>query len=144
MLMTKTVSQRRSIDSRLSKWNETIRIFRDHPVFGTGSGTYGLMSYRYNLADKSRLSPLTTNTFLQLLMEKGVVGFVAYMGAIGAICMNALKLVRERSISAIIFLSAMVALLVREMTFSSMLEQHIVLSLFFLIALCCTFQPIKT
>lgn len=69
----------------LAAWN----MFRAHPIFGSGYGSYPLKWWKW--APPELLNPWTIgvpfaahSTYLQILAELGVVGFALYLGLIGA------------------------------------------------------------
>ncbi len=72
-----------SSSNRWRWWQEAWDAFADHPVQGTGAGTFALTDLTH------RDSPLATvephNTPLQFLSETGLVGFLLYAGAVGAV-----------------------------------------------------------
>lgn len=71
-----TESHFRSIDGRLNSWVTSFNIFQDHSMFGVGTGNFPLMHKQYQLFDiENSFSSRTNNTFLQILVEKGGVGF---------------------------------------------------------------------
>lgn len=78
--MNETVSQQRSIDSRLNMWNLTDTIIKDYP-WGTGSFTYPMVMDKYLQQDNRAegYSSYATNLISQLLVEKGVIGFILYL-----------------------------------------------------------------
>lgn len=78
--MNETVSQQRSIDSRLNMWNLTDTIIKDYP-WGTGSLTYPMVMDKYLQQDNRAegYSSYATNLVSQLLVEKGVIGLVLYV-----------------------------------------------------------------
>ena len=72
-----------SSSNRWRWWVEEWHAFTTHPLLGTGAGTFQLTDWRY------RQSSLVTttephNTPLQFLGELGIVGFLLFLGAVGA------------------------------------------------------------
>lgn len=61
-----------STESRTDSWDVAFEIVRQHPIFGRGFGTF-LPSYR-----------ILDNQYLQILIEIGVLGFLALLGTIAA------------------------------------------------------------
>lgn len=59
--------------SRWGAWQDTIRIIRDFPVFGTGLGTYGQAMLVYQTAGRPRMYAQAHNDYLQLLAEGGAL-----------------------------------------------------------------------
>jgi O-antigen ligase len=128
--MAQTTSQIRSVEGRLLKWKEALYIFERFPITGVGSGNYALISDRCSLRNKDTFTPRCTNTFLQLLAEKGILGFVAYGSFFVCLCAIVYKRIKSK-----VFFSAFIALLFREITFSSIFEDNLVLTLSMLIVL---------
>jgi O-antigen ligase len=72
-------SQVRSTYGRLVIWRQSIHIFLNHPIWGVGSSNAGLALTA--LEDPEKPIGAITNTFsfpLQILVEKGAIGFLAY------------------------------------------------------------------
>jgi len=63
--------------ARVAYWIAGVRIFDDHPLLGTGPGTFGCVYPKYKLptVEDPRLAH---NNFLEALSDSGVPGFVAY------------------------------------------------------------------
>lgn len=84
----------------------------------------------------------STNSYLQIATEKGLVGILAYGGLFCVILGVGSKQLYKGSLVATVFLSGLIALWVRELTFSSLFEKDILLVLFFLMLLAIV-QPVK-
>jgi O-antigen ligase len=74
--------QNPGVELRLSVWRESLRLFRSHPVTGTGLGTYDEVAY---LLDGSTAEPYfrragwhAHNVYLHVLVETGLVGLLAW------------------------------------------------------------------
>jgi O-antigen ligase len=67
-----------SIEWRKSLLRGSLKIFEDHPVFGTGLNTFG---YIYSLYQERAgyFSINPHNYYLQLLTETGVIGFITFV-----------------------------------------------------------------
>lgn len=93
-----------SSSNRWRWWQEAWDAFADHPVQGTGAGTFALTDLTH------RDSPLATvephNTPLQFLSETGLVGFLLYAGALGAVVWGFRR--RERDEGATVALGIVV------------------------------------
>lgn len=69
--------------NRWSWWTEAWRGFTNHPLGGTGAGTFQLTDLRYRQSsDVTALEP--HNVPLQFLSETGVMGFLLWIGMAGA------------------------------------------------------------
>jgi O-antigen ligase len=138
--INKTTSQRRSLDGRFKKWAEAITLFKQSPVTGVGSGNYELASRLYGSKNYNTLSYRSTNTLLQILVEKGLLGTIVYIIAFCIGCFCCVKSVRTNSLSAP-FVAALFSLCVREVFFNSFFDNRIFvffIIIFFLINLPIT------
>jgi O-antigen ligase len=131
--ISKTTSQKRSIEGRFVKWNEAFTIFKHFPITGVGSGNYALASLHYMEEKQGELFTFrSTNTYLQLLTEKGMTGITTY-GILFIICCSyGFKQAKRGEMSTIVLLTSFIALFVREMSFSSLFEKDMLLILFLL------------
>jgi O-antigen ligase len=70
------------VDLRLAVWRESLRLFRLHPVAGSGLGTYDEVAYSLegNTAEPSfrRNGWHAHNVYLHVLTETGIVGLLAW------------------------------------------------------------------
>lgn len=120
--MNKTTVQSRSTEGRLTKWKESLDLFKSKPYMGYGGGNYVLASTLHGNKQYETLSFRSTNSYLQLLVEKGIIGLVCFL--IGAIAV--FKIVidsAKKSEYTIPFISAFVALTIHEFFFSSFFEK---------------------
>ncbi|GHT89307.1 hypothetical protein FACS189474_5830 [Bacteroidia bacterium] len=142
MALIKTPSQIRSIDGRFSKWQEACYIFKQYPIIGVGSGNYALASDMLSIREKKAFNPRCTNTFLQILSEKGIVGIITYGSFWLCTCIVAFKKIKSGNFISLVFFSAFIALLTREMTFSSLFEDNVILTLSMLMVFFIS-SPVK-
>lgn len=138
----KTVSQQRSIEGRLLKWKEAAHLFRLFPVTGTGGGNYALASDIYPAEREGLFTPRSTNTYLQIAAEKGIIGIVAYGFLLWCVCVAGWKRVARGDRTALFVFSALLALGVREGTFSSFFEKDC-LAVITVLLVCMLVQPVK-
>jgi O-antigen ligase len=68
---------KRSMEARLVYWRAALQIFRQHPVLGTGPGTFG-PAYRQILPPKAEWAMLAHNDYLEQASDSGIIGFCAY------------------------------------------------------------------
>jgi O-antigen ligase len=71
-----TVSNSSNFGNRLPIWEIALRVFSDHPALGIGAGAFlpaGGANY------------VAHNTFLSVLVEQGILGFVVFLGIVGAL-----------------------------------------------------------
>ena len=119
-----TTSQKRSTEGRTRKWAEAIELFKQSPVVGTGSGNYELASRLYGSKKYNSLSYRSTNTALQILVEKGLIGAIVYLLAFCTGCFCCFRSMRSRFI-CVPFVAALFSLCLREMFFNSFFDNRI-------------------
>ncbi|MBO7496868.1 MAG: O-antigen ligase family protein [Salinivirgaceae bacterium] len=137
--MNKTVSQQKSVEGRLTKYDEALKVFKEQPLLGVGGGNYTLAVERYcNAGQNDIFSPRCTNTYLQLLAERGIIGFCVYAALFVAVLLTAFRRARRGNADAGILLAAILALIFREVTFSSFFEVDSIPLLFTLMCLIAT------
>ena len=73
-------------------WKAGWEIFRAHPFIGIGANAFRIMVSR-ELAEPIRMgeadpAPPAHNTFLSVLVEQGVLGFVVFCGMLGALAVS--------------------------------------------------------
>jgi O-antigen ligase len=123
-LMFKSTSQVRSFEGRIDLWRASLEIAARHPWTGAGAFNFPL---EYVAASESRPSSgaSTFNYFLQILVEKGVLGLAAYLLLLFAffktsITGSGLSENRLHQTAAILFMIGVAAVIVRDLTYSSM------------------------
>jgi len=116
--MSKTTVQKQSIEGRMTKWDESVDLFRLSPAFGFGSGNYGV-SYDFFIKGKrNTITKRATNTYLQMLVEKGYVGSAVIVLSLLVILYGCVKavLIDKRKLPLLL---SLLALSLREVVFSS-------------------------
>jgi O-antigen ligase len=76
-----------TFDLRLSLWNNTIKMFKDHPLLGVGPGNWQIFFPKYglnNIDEKSTKDGYTTyqrphNDWLWIASELGIFGLIFYI-----------------------------------------------------------------
>ncbi len=63
--------------ARLDYWRAAWKIGRDHPVLGTGPGTFGRMYVQYKRPEDED-TKLVHNNYLQMWCDSGLPGFIAF------------------------------------------------------------------
>lgn len=132
--MNATTSQQRSTEGRTKKWAEAIELFKQSPIVGTGSGNYEISSRLYGAKKYNSLSYRSTNTPLQILVEKGSVGAGVYLLAFVLACICLYRSLRCNKI-VIPFVASLFALCLRELFFNSLFDNKIfvfVIMIFFM------------
>jgi tetratricopeptide (TPR) repeat protein len=74
--------------SRPILWRAAWNLFREHPVTGTGAGSYNVLFERYRPERFADDPQWAHNDYLNTLSDYGGVGFVLFFGAVGAIVIN--------------------------------------------------------
>lgn len=129
----KTVSQQRSTDGRVTLWKHSLNQLKEKPIFGFGQSNYIISNENQPLISEDVVfNHRTNNTFIQLLLERGIFGFCCYLLffiIVVKIVWNSLKskeLKKSDKIQNLIILAGLFAFLLREFTFSSFFESNFV------------------
>jgi O-antigen ligase len=61
-------------------WSAGLEVFRDHPIVGVGAGAYGPA-----IVQAVDIGYVAHNTFLSVLVELGVIGFMLWLALIGCL-----------------------------------------------------------
>lgn len=66
---------------RINLWRSGWEMWLDHPIRGVGIGMYikRMGPYSYSLPGPQRWNAVAHNTYIQILSETGIVGFVVFM-----------------------------------------------------------------
>jgi O-antigen ligase len=104
---TQTEVQGGRFGGRGKLWKAGLAVFPEHPVFGHGTGSY-------KSAITPRLGPaaqVAHNSYLSVLVEQGIVGFLFYMSMFAAVVVSVLRLpVPERRFSLVLLGTLAVAM----------------------------------
>lgn len=77
--------------ARFDYWRAAFQITKDHPIFGTGPGTF-FIAYQQIKRPESETSRLTHNDYLEQASDSGIVGCLLYTGLVaGGLVWLALK-----------------------------------------------------
>jgi len=77
-------------------WANTVNIFSDYPLFGTGIGTFASIYPAYEDSKKYFRYSHAHNDYLEYLAELGVVGFLFLVGGILIMLINSFLVWKER------------------------------------------------
>lgn len=141
LAFSKTTSQQRSTSGRIFVWKKGFQMISEKPVFGRGQKNYKL-AFEKNpiVAEDIVYSLRTNNSYLQLIIEKGIFGLVTYAIFTFLILFIVIKNMqrknqtKENKIIISLLLSGIIALLVRDFTFSTFFDNDMVYFLaFFLV-----------
>jgi tetratricopeptide (TPR) repeat protein len=134
-----TNSHQRSAEGRMKQWEQISGVIEHTPFLGIGSKNYALQgrtSQQFDL--ENSFTGRVNNTYIQLLMEKGWVGLLLWLCVIGIIVLDLFRKIGkgkkriDRAVNCII-LSAILAVLFREIFFSSLLYNSGLLLFFFIL-----------
>lgn len=88
--MTLLIAQQGEL-SRPIMWRAAWGIFGDHPLLGSGAGSYGVMFDRYRPESFQLEARWAHNDYLNTLSDYGAVGFLGMFGAWGVIAVVCLR-----------------------------------------------------
>lgn len=134
-----TTSQVRSFSGRLNLWKSSLQIIKENPVMGVGSFNFPMyyVAYKDNNKD-TRFAGRAFNTFLQILIEKGLLGLAGFLVLCGGFFWSSFKKLKNDSINKeskgiiLLFMTTVFALLVRDLSYSTLLYFDGVCILFWL------------
>lgn len=126
-----TTSQVRSFDGRLGVWKQSAGIIRDHPWLGVGPNNFAMQYVSHKSPDAEAVFVgRAFNSFLQILIERGVLGLtahllllVAFLNVARARC-RAAGAATYRKAVPLLFVATYAAVVVRELSYSSMLTNQ--------------------
>jgi O-antigen ligase len=64
-----------TLGTRVSMWQSTIAMIREHPISGSGGGTWGYLFPKYRSLDVPGVAEYPHNELLNLLSDYGLIGF---------------------------------------------------------------------
>lgn len=131
--MSKTSTQVRSTHGRFQQMNDAVILWKEKPLTGVGSGNFNL-AYDCVMDDEELSTVRATSTYSLILVEKGLVGAIAYIGLILSILFLCLSRCPKREGGAF-FLAGFSALCVRGLFFTSFFYYKVALTLVLLLAL---------
>lgn len=80
---------------RTAVWASTLRIIADHPLLGTGLGTFGVVFPRYRPLEIQSTYTHAHQDYLQWLAETGAAGALAGLLLLGGLLMTARRALRS-------------------------------------------------
>jgi O-antigen ligase len=122
--MFKTASHVRSFEGRANLWKASWEVVKARPLFGVGAFNFP-MQYAAYKAEDSVYVGRTFNIFLQLLVEKGLVGLLAYcllFFSFFKVAHDNIRLLPADSFHkavSVLLMASCLALLVRDLSYSS-------------------------
>lgn len=96
---------------RAAMRHDTWRIFRDHPLAGTGLGTLQIVYPQYETLYDARIVNHSHNDYLEALAETGILGGLCWVTFLGLLFFLSLRqlLVHDNSFAAALHTSGLVA-----------------------------------
>lgn len=91
-----TVNSADPTTGRAHFWSGTIEIIKDHPLLGTGLGSFGAVYPRYDTASGAYRLEQAHNDYLQILSDAGVVGGLLALVFVVALFRMALRRMQSR------------------------------------------------
>jgi O-antigen ligase len=135
----RTEQQRRSSGSRLGVWSGAVHLAFEHPILGSGPGTFAMRFVPYaRLGEYRPFVSRPLNTPLAVFFEEGVLGLAGYTVLLAGLlkCARPSLLANgaDAGFKSAMLSSGLLALLVKETVFSSFLEFPAVACLFWVSA----------
>lgn len=134
MSIVSTSSQIRSLQGRVSTWTTALEMVRSHPLLGIGSYNFPMQYVTYRPANTVYVGR-ALNCVLQILIEKGVLGLVAYCVLLFTFLKTSHQRVRlsagdlfEKS-AVVLFVAVCASVIVRDLSYFSILTNKGVASL---------------
>ncbi|MFN7116641.1 MAG: O-antigen ligase family protein [Saprospiraceae bacterium] len=150
LAMNKTVSQQRSAQGRMDIIKNSLCQAEGHLIFGVGSNNYPIINSLCKTPREDQgYSGFTNNTYLQILLEKGLVGLISYAFLFSMIIIFGISMLfRNHNPAERLFLlcllSGLMTLAFRELFFSTLFYSSGVLLLTAIImGGILSFQPAK-
>jgi O-antigen ligase len=72
----------KSVGARFDYWVTAVQVVQDHPVFGSGPGTFQ-RPYATRKAPEAEMARLVHNDYLEQFSDSGIPGGIAYLAWIG-------------------------------------------------------------
>ena len=127
---------------RIAMWKAAFQIFRDHPLMGTGLGTFSLVYPRYRLPEDSEpvpTRPFAHNIFLNMAAEGGLLGLLTFAGLITLTLGWGFRWIRQTSgaerVTAAGVVAALVGVLVHQQVDGTVMRFHIGLGMWMLLGM---------
>jgi len=122
-----TISQQRSFAGRAIVWSELWQLFQFHTLVGVGALNIPLAYPAVRAANNNHvIVGQTFNTYLQVLLEEGIMGTVVFAFAVMCQVRMVWRAVwegtHESTVIVVVLLTSMIATLIHDITFASLWE----------------------
>jgi O-antigen ligase len=71
------------LNGRTGQWEQGLRAFMEHPVFGVGTDMYRTVN---------TLNKVAHNSYLSVLVEEGLIGFTIFLAILGIVALQVIRL----------------------------------------------------
>lgn len=124
--MSNTVSQRQSTEGRKKLIKDIPALWQQAPFTGVGGNNFNII-YDSTVNDRLAARTRPTNFYLLTLLEKGIIGFSAYLFLIISVVAVGLRNIHNKGTSSF-YLAVFVALCIRAVFFTSINRYDIIMS----------------
>jgi len=139
----KTISQKRSISGRINKLEIFTKNIQDYSFFGLGHNNYPLSESARQVNSNSEIFSVNTNNLLfTFLAEQGIVGLISiillFLVMLIILCRNISKKMEvdnDNTIDKIILSAGIIYFLLKELTYSSLRSNSVILLSFLILVL---------
>ena len=94
-ILTLTEPDKLSLEMRPKVWKDSLNIFKDFPILGSGLGTFGNVFPKYKSFGEQVTFLYAENDYLQALTEVGALGFLIILWGIIAFSKTIFKYVKK-------------------------------------------------
>lgn len=123
-------SQIRSIESRGIIWKQAITIFKNNPIIGIGGNNYPIIAEKSYSLNGGLYTASITNSYIQLLVENGIIGFLIFGGTVIAFIYKLFSKMESNSVISIVMFLFILTIAVKEFTFSTIFSCDYVFGIF--------------
>jgi len=108
-------------ENRPIYWKDSVNVFKEFPVTGTGMGTFGNIYSKYQSKSFGRRITHAHNDYIEFLVNGGVIGFLLFFGSLVTIIYKSFKVFLKRREPYSIFIyigsiSGIIAILLHSIT----------------------------
>jgi tetratricopeptide (TPR) repeat protein len=134
MSILRTSSQIRSLQGRFTTWTTAPAMVRAHPLLGIGSYNFPMQYVKYQPRNTVYVGR-AFNCFLQILIEKGMLGLFAYCFLLFSFLKTSYRRIRlsmehvfDKSV-VVLFVAVCASVIIRDLSYASLLSNKGVASL---------------
>ena len=113
----------RRTEGRLAIWKRSADVFKQHPLLGVGAGNSPLfLNAGSGQDDTTGFASRTFSLPIQILTENGLIGAALF---VAVFCLAGWEAHRRRDLLGCCLFAGLIAVLARELTYASLLENPI-------------------